>query len=43
MKSKSKIAFGPKGKDTYHQDQLKNIEKVLKKLTQVFDSGLGKL
>jgi hypothetical protein len=40
---KSKIGFGPKGKDTYHQDQLKNIKKSLKEVNPgFFDSGLGK-
>ena len=41
---KSKIGFGPKGKDTFHQAQIKNMKQSLREVNPgFFDSGLGKI
>ena len=40
---KSKIGFGPKGKDTFHEAQIKNMKQGLREVNPgFFDSGLGK-
>ena len=40
---KSKTGFGPKGKDTFHEAQIKNMRRGLKEVNPgFFDSGLGK-
>jgi len=41
---KSKTGFGPKGKDTFHEAQIKNMRRGLKEVNPgFFDSGLGKI
>ena len=41
---KSKTGFGPKGKDTFHEAQIKNMRTSLREVNPgFFDSGLGKL
>jgi len=40
---KSKTGFGPKGKDTFHEAQIKNMRTSLREVNPgFFDSGLGK-